>query len=185
MRLLRNSVHGVLALAAIAVALAPKAAFADRDHAVRIEGTFTVATVVPSAVDYCISEGTPGGTPIEFRGLGNIPKLGPLFLTVKKCRTVVGGVRTFAGIFTMTAGNGDTLDGTYAGVRIGLPDENGYAEFQGTFTVTGGTGRFSHASGVLSFTAVTSPSAVGVTTPTANGVAFYLVQGTMLSDEED
>ena len=93
MRLLRNSVHGVLVLAAIAVALAPKAVFADDDHAVPITGTFTVATVSPSAVDYCASGGTPtefrGGTPIEFRGIGNISKLGPLFLTVKKCATVV------------------------------------------------------------------------------------------------
>ena len=55
MRLLRNSVHGVLVLAAIAVALAPKAVFADADHRVPIEGTFTVATVVPSAVDHCAS----------------------------------------------------------------------------------------------------------------------------------
>ena len=89
MRLLRNSVHGVLVLAAIAVALAPKAVFADDNHAVRITGTFTVATVSPSAVDYCASGGTPiefRGS-IEFRGLGNISKLGPLFLTVKKCGT--------------------------------------------------------------------------------------------------
>ena len=33
MRLFRNSVHGVLVLAAMAVALAPSAVFADRDHA--------------------------------------------------------------------------------------------------------------------------------------------------------
>ena len=46
MRLLRNSVHGVLVLAAIAVALAPTAVFADHEHAVPITGTFTMATVV-------------------------------------------------------------------------------------------------------------------------------------------
>ncbi len=51
MRLLRNSVHGVLVLAAIAVALAPKAVFADATTRVRITGTFTVATV--SAVLPC------------------------------------------------------------------------------------------------------------------------------------
>ena len=189
MRLLRNSVHGVLVLAAIAVALAPKAVFADDDHAVRITGTFTMATVSPSAVDYCASDSTPiefrGGTPIEFRGIGNISKLGPLFLTVQKCATVIGGVLTYAGTFTMTAGNGDTLGGTYAGARIVLPNENGYAQHQGAFTVTGGTGRFSHASGVLSWTAVTSARSVGVTAPTVNQQAFYLVQGTMWSREKD
>jgi hypothetical protein len=183
MRLLRNSVHGVLVLAAIAVALAPKSVFADDDHAVPITGTFTVSTVSPSAVDYCASDSTPiefrGGTPIEFRGIGNISKLGPMFLTVKKCATVIGGVQTFAGIFTMTAGNGDTLIGTYAGTRVGSP-ENGGGQFQGTFTVTGGTGRLIHASGVLSWTAVTRPF-----TPTVYGAAFYLVRGTMLSPEKD
>ena len=189
MRMLRNSVHGVLVLVAIAVALAPKAVFADNDHAVRITGTFAVATVSPSAVDYCASGDTPtefrGGTPIEFRGLGNTSRLGPLFLTVRKCAKVFGGVLTYAGTFTMTAGNGDTIDGTYAGVRIGLPNENGYAQHQGEFTVTGGTGRFLHASGFLSWTAVTSARSVGVTAPTVNQQAFYLVQGTMLSLEKD
>ena len=181
MRLLRNSVLGVLVLAAVAVALAPKAVLADRDR-VRVTGTFTVATVSPSAVDYCAS----GGTPIEFRGLGNISRLGPLFLTVKKCATVVGGVTTYAGTFTMTAGNGDTLDGTYAGTRVGLPNENGYGQHQGEFTFTGGTGSLrNHGSGILSWTAVTSPRSVGVTTPTVNQSAFYLVQGTMLSPQED
>jgi hypothetical protein len=183
MRLLRNSIHGVLVLAAIAVALAPKAAFADRDRAVPITGTFTVATVSPSAVDYCASDTTPiefrGGTPIEFRGIGNISKLGPLFLTVKKCAIVVGGVQTFAGTFTMTAGNGDTLNGTYAGTRVGSP-ENGGGQFQGTFTVKEGTGRFSNASGVLRWTAVTRPF-----TPTAYGAAFYLVEGNLSSHEKD
>ena len=190
MRLLRNSVHGVLVLAAIAVALAPKAVFADNDHAVRITGTFTMATVSPSAVDYCASESTPiefrGGTPIEFRGIGNISKLGPLFLTVKKCATVVGLAVTYAGTFTMTAGNGDSLHGTYAGTQDNsLRDENGYVPFQGTLTFTGGTGKFSHASGILSFTAVATPVSVGVTVPTVNGTAYYLVQGTKSSADKD
>ena len=182
MRLFRNSVRGVLVLAAMAVALAPKAAFADHHHTVPITGTFTEAFVIPSALDYCAGN---GGTPIEFRGIGHISKLGPLFLTVKKCKTLVDGVPTFAGTFTMTAGDGDALNGTYAGVRVGLPDENGFAQFQGTLTVTGGTGRFRHASGVLSFTAVTSAFSVGATAPTVDGVAFYLVQGTMSSPEKD
>jgi hypothetical protein len=181
MRLLRNSVHSAIVMAAMAVALAPKAVLADDDHAVPIAGTFTLAFVLPSAANYCAS----GGTPIEFRGIGNISKLGPLFLAVKKCRTFIDGVPTFAGTFTMTARNTDTLNGTYAGARVGLPDENGYAQFQGTFTITGGTGSFSHASGVLSFTAVTSPFSVGTTAPTVDGVAFYMVQGMMSSPEKD
>jgi hypothetical protein len=187
MRLLRNPVRCALVVAAMAVALSPQAVFADHKHPVSIQGTFTVATVVPSAVDHCASAG--GGTPVVFRGLGKISKLGPLFLTVKKCRTLVNGVATFAGTFTMTASDGDTLIGDYAGKRLGSLDENGYGEFQGTWTVTGGTGRFTHASGVLSWTALTSPSSLGATPPTVTapslGVAFYLVQGTMLSPDKD
>ena len=85
----------------------------------------------------------------------------------------------------MTAGNGDTLSGTYAGARTVLPNENGYAQHQGAFTVTGGTGRFRHASGVLSWMAVTSARSVGVADKTVNQQAFYLVEGTMLSREKD
>jgi hypothetical protein len=180
MRLLRNSVHSVVVLAAMAVVFAPTAVFADRQHAASIEGTFTVAFVIPSAEDYC------GGlaTPIEFRGLGNMSKLGPLFLTVKKCATAVDGVATFTGTFTLTAGSGDTLTGAYAGAKVGASDENGYGEFQGTFTISGGTGRFRHASGVLSFAAVTSPFSAHASLPAATGAAFYLLQGTMLSPEK-
>jgi hypothetical protein len=151
---------------------------------VPIKGTFAVSYMRPSALNYCAS----GGTPIEAQGIGSVSRLGPLFLTVKKCLTFPVGfpAGTYAGTFKMTGDNGDTLEGTYAGTQdFGLKDENGYGPFQGTLTFTGGTGRFSNASGVISFTAVTSPVSVGVTAPTVNGMAFYLVQGTMSSPDED
>jgi hypothetical protein len=181
MRLLRNSIFGVLVLAAIAVALAPTRALAD-DDGVPIQGTFVVSPMHPSALSYCAS----GGVSIEARGIGNISRLGPLFLTVKKCLTSVGTAGTYVGAFKMTAGNGDTLEGTYAGTQdFSLKDENGFGPFQGTLTVTGGTGRFSNASGVLSFTAVVSPASVGATASTVNGMAYYLVKGSMLSPENE
>jgi hypothetical protein len=181
MRLLRNSVLGVLVLAAIAVAMAPKGVLAD-DDGVPIQGTFAVSPMHPSALSYCVG----GGISIEARGIGNISRLGPLFLTVKKCLTSVGTAGTYVGTFEMTAGNGDNLEGTYAGTQdFSLKDENGYGPFQGTLTVTGGTGRFSNASGVLSFTAVVSPASVGVIAPTVNGMAYYLVKGNMLSPDKE
>src|ERR1700680_1441633 len=76
MRLLRNSVFGALVLAAIAVALASKTVLADDDGA-PIKGTFAVSAMFPSALNYCPSSGTP----IEAQGIGNISRLGPLFLT--------------------------------------------------------------------------------------------------------
>jgi hypothetical protein len=66
-----------------------------------------------------------------------------------------------------------------------LKDENGYGPFQGTLTFTAGTGRFSNASGVLSFTAVASPASVGVSAPTVNGMAYYLVKGNLLSPDKE
>lgn len=182
MRLLRNSILGVLVLAAIAVALTPKAVLAAEP----IDGTFTVTFMRPSAMDYC---GGTAGTSIEARGIGSVSKLGPLFLTVKKCsRTPSGGVvATYAGTFKMTAGNGDTLEGTYAGTQdSSLRDENGFGTFQGTLTFTVGTGSFRHITrGGLSFTAVSSPVSVGATAPTGNGMAVYLVQGTVDGSRPD
>jgi hypothetical protein len=50
------------------------------------------------------------------------------------------------GQFVMTAADGDRVYGTYE--TVGIPDlENGRLLIQGTFHVTGGTGRFAGASG--------------------------------------
>jgi len=178
MRLLRNSVLGVLVLAT--VALTPKVVLAD-DDGMPIHGTFAVSVMYPSALNYC----TSGATPIEAQGIGNVSGLGPLFLTVKKCGTFNGTVFTLQGTFKMTAGNGDTLEGTEAGtIDPSLADENGYIRSQGILTFTGGTGRFSHASGVLSLTAVQSPVSAGVNAGTVNGMVYLLVKGNMLSPEK-
>jgi hypothetical protein len=182
MRLLRNSILGALVLSATAVALTPKSVLADKDKTVQIAGNFTVSLTRPSALDYCA--GGPAGIAIEAQGIGKIAKLGPLFLTIKKCAVTDGNVVTYAGAFKMTAGNGDTMEGTYAGSGDrSLRDENGFGPFQGTLTLTGGTGKFIHTSGVLSFTAVSGPAAVGVTAATGTAMAFYLVQGNMVSPE--
>jgi hypothetical protein len=158
-----------IALVLAAVALTPKAARAD--SSVHLDGAFVVSAAAPSAIDFCTSEGTPSGISIEARGIGSASELGPLYLKITKCLTFPGGgsVGTYAGTFVMTAGNGDTLSGTYSGTEdfSGL-DANGFGPFKGTLTVTGGTGGFSHASGVLSFTA----------TDTAFPQVYYLVHGT-------
>jgi hypothetical protein len=49
------------------------------------------------------------------------------------------------GSFTMTAANGDQLFGTYE--TVGLFGEDGNLHIEGTFEFTGGTGRFSDATG--------------------------------------
>jgi hypothetical protein len=181
MRLLRNSVLGGLVLAAVAVGLPPKEVLAD-DDGVPVKGTFVVSFMYPSAVNYCAS----AGNPIEGRGLGNMSGLGPLFLTVKKCGTRSGNIVTFHGTVTMTAADGDTLEGVETGTAdVTLTDENGYRPSQGTFTLTGGTGKFSGARGDLSWTAVQSPTFVGVNAGTSNGTVYLLVTGNLLSPENE
>jgi hypothetical protein len=178
MERITRSVLGVLVLAA--VFLTPKAILAD-DDGVPIQGTFAVSVMYPSALNYC----TSGATPIEAQGIGSVSGLGPLFLTVKKCGTFHGSVVTLQGTFKMIAGNGDTLEGTEAGtIDVSLADENGYIRSQGMLTFTGGTGRFSHASGVLSLTAVQSPVSAGVNPGTVNGMVYLLVKGNMRSPEK-
>jgi hypothetical protein len=176
MRLLPTSLSASLVLATVAVALAPTPVLAH--DTVRIDGTFTVSFMRPSAVNYCAPSG--GDLSIEAQGIGRISGLGPMFLTVKKCFKFSDG--TYAGTVVMTAANGDTLNGTYAGTQFAR-NENGFGPFQGTLTVTGGTGRFRHARGGLTFTAVAAPASVGVTSPTATGTAYYLVQGNMVSSD--
>jgi hypothetical protein len=174
---MRKALCASLVPATVAVVLAPAAARAG--DSVRIEGPFTVSFMRPSAVDYCAASG--GNVSIEAQGIGRISGLGPMFLVVKKCFRLADA--TYAGTFTLTAGNGDTMNGIYSGTQSPR-DENGFGPFQGTLTVTGGTGKFRHATGALNFMAVASPVSVGVTAPTANGTAYYLIQGSMLSPEK-
>ena len=168
----RNSAGGLLVLAALA--LTPKAALAE--DGVTSEGTFTVTHVHPTSAISC----AVGGTPIEAQGIGSMSGLGPLFFKLAKCLSFPSNssVGTFAGTFVMTAGNGDNLNGTYAGTQdFSQRDAAGFGPFQGTLTFTGGTGSFHHASGVASFSAIGKPIATDAQGVNV-GMAYYLVQAT-------
>jgi hypothetical protein len=164
-----------------AIAVLPQAVFADGD--VPIKGTFTVSFMRPSVEDYC--GGAAGTTSVEAQGIGSIEGLGPLFITVKKCYTF--STFTYAGMFMLSSGPsgaGDRLTGIYNGTQRPR-DANGFGPFDGTLTITGGTGRFRHsASGVLSFTAVASPPSTSDTPSKVNGNAYYLVKGKMSSERD-
>jgi hypothetical protein len=54
------------------------------------------------------------------------------------------------GAFTITAANGDTIFGTYAGQAMPT-DKAGVIRYVATGPITGGTGRFEGASGTLTF----------------------------------
>lgn len=56
-----------------------------------------------------------------------------------------GTTGAFSGTFTMTAANGDTISGTYAGAVVDVVFPLGFYEQENV--ITGGTGRFAGASG--------------------------------------
>jgi hypothetical protein len=63
-----------------------------------------------------------------------------------------------SGTFTLTAANGDRLDGTEE-IDYLIPDANGLFGFTGVRVITGGTGRFAGAHGSLSVSGTGSTEA--------------------------
>ena len=168
-----------LTLAAMTFAVAPKTARAE--EGAPFKGSFAVTfastpnTTTPP-VTYC------GGAPllmvVEAHGDG-YSTLGPLGFSLQK--TSGGGL--FHGCLTLTAPNGDTLMATYDATATAPTNANHFTPASGTLTFTGGTGRFSGASGSAHFTAVFAgfyPS-LG---PPVQGMAFYLVEGTVSVHED-
>jgi hypothetical protein len=170
---------GSLALAAFIFAVAPKAALADDGRP--FKGSFAVAfastpnTGTPP-VTYC------GGAPllmvVEAHGDG-YSTLGPLGFSLQK--TAGGGL--FHGCLTLTAPNGDTLTATYDATAVAPTNANHFTPASGTLTFTGGTGRFSGASGSAYFTAVFAGFYPFLGAP-VQGMAFYLVEGAVSVTED-
>jgi len=80
----------------------------------------------------------------EFSGLGQATHLGRF--TAEQQHTVnLLTLEVSAGTFTFTAANGDTVFGSYSGRGTPLP--SGLIRFEGRFTIEGGTGHFSAATG--------------------------------------
>jgi hypothetical protein len=74
--------------------------------------------------------------------------LGSFTSTQSQCNNAAS---IFNGQFLFNFGNGDTFFGTYIGTAT-LPPVGGMIPFTETFTLTGGTGLFSGASGILTAT---------------------------------
>jgi hypothetical protein len=171
-----------MTLAAITFALAPQVALADGGEP--IKGSFAVAfsgTPNTGNVPYCGGAALP--VAVEAHGDG-YTTLGPLSFSLQKGSS--GGL--FHGCLTLTATNGDTLTATYD-ATAGPPNPNHFTAASGTLTFTGGTGRFSGATGSAKFTAVFDAfyplsSFVGGTPAPLQGMAFYLVEGTVSLRED-
>jgi hypothetical protein len=126
----RISRIAVLAYAAAAVAL-PTAAHAGATVPYKgaDAGTWAVGTEV-----------CPGSFVINTSGTAT--HLGAYTYSSHECATTDV---SYAGEFTLTAANGDTIVGTYEGT-VAL-DAAGNAFYEQTNTITGGSGRFADASG--------------------------------------
>jgi hypothetical protein len=168
-----------LALAAMCFAVASKAALAE--DGAPFKASFAVAfastpnTGTPP-VTYC--GGAPLLSVVEAHGDG-YSTLGPLGFSLQK--TAGGGL--FHGCLTLTAANGDTLTATYDATATAPTNANHFTPANGTLTFTGGTGRFSGASGSAHFTAVFAVFYPFLGAP-IQGMAFYLVQGTVSVPED-
>ena len=150
----------LLALAAITLTFTNSAVLAD--DGVPVEGIL--------AVNITTSPTSPGIIAISANGIGNLTNVGNFSFQLQKTLDTTGKVPTFSGTFTITAENGDTLTGTYAGVTSGA-DSAGFGTFSGQLTVTGGTGRFQSASGFIPFSALAySSSGVGQAAYSFRGV---------------
>jgi hypothetical protein len=146
-------------LAALTLVIAPKAALPDDE--LPIGGSL--------GVNFTANQTSPGVFTIVANGIGNTSHLGNFLFELHKTINFNDG--SMQGTFVMTADNGDTLSGTYAGV-LGQPDSKGFTTFSGLLTFTGGIGRFQNPKGAVSFTGLANVS---------TGQAVYSLKGGMSS----
>jgi hypothetical protein len=169
---------GSLTLAAMTFAVAPQVVLAD--EGVPIKASFAVAfSGTPNTGNVVYCGGTPGPIAIEAQGDG-YSTLGPLAFSLQK--TQAGAL--FHGCLTLTALDGETLTAIYDAQGTAPPNANHFSPATGSLTFTGGTGRFSGASGSAHFTAVFDAfyplsSFVGGVPGPLQGMAFYMVEGSV------
>jgi hypothetical protein len=130
--------RSVIAVAALALAFGGLAPSAGAATAVPFRGWDVGGFVVPGECS--------GGVVVDIDGAGWATHVGRYQYSALECFNPAAG--TFAGDATITAADGATLSGHYAGTVAGTNDPNviTYAE---DFIVDGGTGRFAGASGHL------------------------------------
>lgn len=88
-----------------------------------------------------------GGIVVEVTGTGHSTQLGYYSGHYRECLVPATGAVT-AGTFTLTAANGDTVSGTYSGQAFPTDDPN-VVHYEDPGEITGGTGRFADAGGVM------------------------------------
>ncbi len=87
-----------------------------------------------------------GSLEVVISGTGRATQLGAYMYTANECFDPLSG--TFGGAPTLTAANGDTIVGTYAGQVFATTDPD-IITYEEGLAITGGTGRFAGATGSL------------------------------------
>jgi hypothetical protein len=126
-----------------------------------------------------VASTTAGATTVPYKGSdvgtwanGTEPCPGSFIITTSGVATYLGsytysshecatGDTTYAGVFTLTAANGDTITGTYSGDVVSV-NSVGDVYYEQTNTVTGGSGRFDGATGSFHLSGVGYASGVDV-----------------------
>jgi hypothetical protein len=126
---------GVVVL--VALALPTHAAAADRVPLKAAEtGTFQLRGPCET-----------GGVVVDVAGSGHATHLGDFTTHYRECFVPATGAVT-DGSYTLTAANGDMIFGTYGGQVSPTGDQTVFA-YEDPGVITGGTGRFAGASGIV------------------------------------
>ena len=111
------------------------------------------ATSAPISIDVVYqARPTPdapcGGFRVTGAGIASGPPVGTAAWSDHECASLLArpGKVTITGEFVMATAGGDQLSGSYVAVAD-PPEADGTIRPRGTFTVTGGTGRFSGSTG--------------------------------------
>ncbi len=116
----------------------------------------------------------PGVLTLTAFGAGYASHLGKVTLSTTETLDFVtspGGLVIRDGRMVMVAANGDELRWAYEGIGS-LPDAQGISELTGTFVITGGTGRFTDATGSGTFLG-TGNTVTGVASVSYRGTIAY------------
>jgi hypothetical protein len=133
-------IHTLLAALAAVLLAAPSVATAAITTPLRFDFTAQASFAETSV---------PGVFTVTTSGVGHASHLGRITVSTTETLDFVTSPGTLLvrdGRLVMVAANGDELHWTYEGTGS-LPDADGESVLTGTFVITGGTGRFSDASG--------------------------------------
>ena len=123
------------------------------------------------STSYTVSNPSPTGLEADHVGTCTLTHLGRATLVKHEVVDFTGPLPVVHGNGTLTAADGDRLELAESAELSGL-DPNGGFTFTGTWTFSGGTGRFQHASGQADFTGSGS-AATNTTERTLSGRISY------------